>query len=457
MAKNKFIWGTATAAYQVEGSHLKDDKGLSVWDSFVRGKGKVSTGDTGDVACDHYNRYAQDLELMSEIGVDAYRFSISWPRVIPEGVGKTNSKGLDFYDRLVDKLLDFGISPWITLFHWDYPLALYHRGGWLSPDSPYWFREYTDVIVKKLGDRVSNWITLNEPNIFVDYGHRTGLHAPGLKLESRDLIRIVHHTILAHGLSIQSIRANSEQPSNVGVAMADSPWMAPLDLRSDRKIINAVKEMSFSLTENDFFTRETMTWCEPIFLGKYPDWIEKNFEDFFSEIPDSDFEIISNKIDFCGLNVYNGKGYIQYNSENQLCCIESKDLKNGFPTTHFGWPITPEALYWSPKLIEDRYNIPTCITENGMSSSDWPNTEGEVRDEARIRFLESYIGAMKVAIKEGVDVRAYFHWSFMDNFEWAEGYSQRFGLVHVDFNSQKRTKKKSADWYSSLIKSDFLR
>lgn len=441
----KFVWGAAAASYQIEGAAFKDGKGLSVWDVFTRKEGAVNNNNNGDIACDHYHHYKEDVQIMKEICLKAYRFSISWPRVIPAGRGKVNEKGLDFYDKLVDELLANGIEPYVTLFHWDYPFELYKQGGWLNPASPDWFANYTKVIVQRLSDRVKNWFTINEPQVFVNLGHEDGTHAPGVKLSTAELLQIGHNVLLAHGKAVQAIRENSKQKCQIGLAPSESPG---IPVNNTPESIEAARKATFSVEDKGLWAINW--WMDPVFFGHYPEEGLKKYEKFLFDIKEEDMEIISQPLDFFGVNIYTGVK-VDVDKGGRPVPVEEKD---GYPRTAFYWPITPEALYWGPKFYYERYGKPIIITENGMSNTDWVSLDGKVHDPQRIDFLRRYLREYKKAGKDGVDIRGYFYWSIMDNFEWAQGYLERFGLVYVDYESRKRFIKDSAYWYKEVIKTN---
>jgi beta-glucosidase len=438
-----FTWGAATAAYQIEGAPAADGKGDSVWDMMCCQPGRIWQGQTGDVACDHYHRWEEDVALMATLGLQAYRFSLSWPRILPGGDGAVNARGLDFYDRLVDGLLARGIEPWVTLFHWDYPLALFHRGGWLHPDSPRWFADYAGIVVERLSDRVRHWITLNEPQCFIWYGHGTGMHAPGLQYCFEEVVRAGHHTLLAHGLGVQAIRAAAKTPALVGWAPVGVTYHPATDAPAD---IAAARRMTFANTDRSLWSNSW--WADPVVFGRYPEDALRRFGDALPAVPDSDFTTIRQPIDFYGANIYTGcRVAAGPDGEPAIVCYP-----DGHPHTHFHWNLTPETLYWGARFLHERYRLPLVITENGMSSADWVSLDGRVHDPQRIDFLARYLGALKAAARDGVDLRGYFHWSLLDNFEWAEGYKQRFGLIHVDYATQRRTPKDSAAWFAEVIR-----
>jgi len=433
-----FVWGAATSSYQIEGAAAEDGKGPSVWDLFTRRPGVIWHGHDGQVACDHYHRFEEDVGLMQAIGLGAYRLSICWPRVLPSGTGAINDKGLGFYDRLIDALVAADVDPWVTLFHWDYPQALFERGGWLNPDSPKWFADYTRLVVERLSDRVKHWITLNEPQVFIGYGHREGRHAPGLELTWRETLLAAHHALLAHGLSVQAIRAAARTPSRVGyapIAMASLPdTESAADLELARRLTFGIRRRS--LWNNTW-------WMDPVYLGHYPDDGLAMFGEDAPRCPSSDFDTIRQPVDFFGVNAY-----MAFRPSHEG---PGDGWPLGHPRTAFDWPVTPEALYYGPKFLHERYGLPIVITENGLSCRDWISLDGKVHDPQRIDFLARYLRALHRAASEGIPVEGYFQWSMFDNFEWAEGYKERFGLVFVDFATQRRLLKDSAYWYQQVI------
>lgn len=441
----KFAWGAATASYQIEGAFDHDGKGLSVWDKFSRQPGKTWSGDTGEIACDHYHRYEEDVRLMADIGLNAYRLSISWPRVLPGGTGSVNERGLTFYDRLIDALLENGVQPWVTLFHWDYPHALYCRGGWLNRDSADWFAGYTRAIVDRLSDRVSRWMTLNEPQVFIGLGHFHGEHAPGLKLSFADTLRAGHHALLAHGQAVQAIRANAKSEPKIGAAPVG---LVKIPSGSSPTEIEAARTVMFSISKKDFWNN---TWfSDPMILGHYPADGLKLFAADLPEIQPGDMATICQPLDFYGANIYNGQ-VVQTNADGS---VDIPPIPVGAPITNMGWTINPEAMYWGPRFYSERYHLPIVVTENGISTTDWVHLDGKIHDAARIDFHARYLQEYHRGIAEGIPAEGYFIWSLMDNFEWAYGYKQRFGLIHVDYATGKRTLKDSASWYRQVIQSN---
>ena len=442
---DQFVWGAATAAYQIEGAHNANGKGPSVWDMMSRWPGRIWQGQRGDIACNHYHRHAEDVALMKQIGLQAYRFSISWPRVLPAGVGKVNPKGLEFYDRLVDELLNADIDPWVTLFHWDFPLALFYRGGWLNRDSVEWFAEYTQVIADRLSDRVVNWITLNEPQCFLVFGHGNGVHAPGLKLPLREQMLACHHILLAHGRAVQVFRDRCSKPPQVGVAVAGEV-SHPVD--DQPAGIEQARKRSFTYEAVDLF--KIPWYLDSLCFGAYPEDAMRQLADDAPRPEPGDMDLMCQKLDFLGVNLYQSTPVAARASSQQT----KVQLDDGFPMTFFHWPVIPESLYWGPRFVHDRYHLPIVITENGMSNADWITLDNKVHDPQRIDFTRRYLLQLERAMSDGVDIRGYFHWSVMDNFEWAEGFRQRFGLIYVDFPTGERTLKDSAFWYEKVIRTN---
>lgn len=437
-----FVWGAGTSSYQVEGAAKQDGRADSVWDVFCRTPGKVYRGHTGDVACDHVNRYREDVAIMKRIGLQAYRFSVSWPRVMPDVTGRVNDAGLAFYDRLVDELLGAGIEPWVTLFHWDSPQAMEDRGGWRNRDSAAWLGEYAAVVADRLSDRVSKWITINEPQIFIGMGHKDGTNAPGLTLPTKDWLLAAHHALMGHGMAAQAIRAHAKKAPTVGWAPIGRVRVPATDSAAD---LAAARLATNSVLAKDQWNN---TWFgDPVVLGRYP---EDGLALFGAEAPQvraGDMETICQPLDFYGINVYDAELY-RAGADGKPELVTPAP---GHPRTAFNWPIVPSALYWGPKFLYERYKLPIIVTENGLSNTDWVNVDGEVDDPQRIDYTRRYLRELRRASEDGADIRGYFHWSLLDNFEWAEGYNQRFGLVHVDFATQKRTPKRSAHWYREVI------
>ena len=441
---DKFRWGAAAASYQIEGAANEDGKGQSVWDMFCRRPGAVWEGHTGDVACDHYHRFREDVALMKSLGLKAYRLSIAWPRLLPEGVGEVSEAGLGFYDRLIDELLGAGIEPWVTLFHWDFPLSLYYRGGWLNRDSAQWFGDYAELVARRYSDRVRHFMTLNEPQVFIGAGHMEGRHAPGDKLPFREVLLAGHHVLLAHGQAVRALRASARQPLSIGFAPVGLP---NLPLTESSEDVVAARSATFSVTAQTAWTNTW--WMDPVFLGAYPaDGLELYGADA-PQIRSGDMELIAQPLDFFGANLYQGSPVRAGKNGPELV-----PRAVGAPLTAFEWSVTPDVMYWGPKFFWERYQKPIVVTENGISCRDWVALDGKVHDPDRIDFTARHLLALRRAIGEGVPVDGYFHWSFIDNFEWAHGYKHRFGLIFCDYTTQRRIPKDSAEWYARVIASN---
>ncbi len=440
-----FVWGAATSSYQIEGAAQEDGKGQHVWDVFVKEPGHIAEGHTGDRACDHYHLFREDIKLMKEMGLMAYRFSIDWSRILPEGVGRVNEKGIAFYSELIDTLLQYGIEPYITLYHWELPYALHQRGGWMNPQMVEWFGEYAKLVAERFSDRVKYFFTLNEPQCFVGLGFLTGEHAPGIKAPLKDTFAMAHHVLKAHGRAVQMLRQYGKQDLVIGYAPTGSMCYPETEREED---VEAARQMIFSMPQEDRnWTWNVAWWSDPILLGHYPEKEFACYEKYLPKITDDDMKLIAEPIDIYGQNIYNGR-----------CIRMGKDGKPeevpryvGFPRTAINWPVTPECLYWGPKFLYERYKKPIYITENGLSCHDVVSLDKKVHDPNRIDFLARYLHELKRAAEE-VDLRGYFHWSLMDNFEWAKGYTERFGLIYVDYRTQERIFKDSAYWYRDVIR-----
>ncbi|ERP38852.1 GH1 family beta-glucosidase [Chitinivibrio alkaliphilus] len=438
---DSFLWGASTAAYQIEGAAATDGRGASVWDAFCRKPGAVVGGETGDVACDHYNRYADDIALWASLGLQSYRFSLSWSRLFPHGRGRVNSKGVDFYNRVIDTLLFHNITPVITLFHWDFPLDLFYQGGWLHRDSAYWFADYAAFAAQTFGDRVTWWITQNEPQCFIELGHKTGYHAPGLSLPQREVLWAAHNSLRAHGCAYGQMKEvrNSLMVGYGPVGVTSIPQE-----ETSKNIMQARHHM-FSHTDESLFTN---TWfMDPVFKGEYPEDGCHFYGTDMIEFHSSDMEEIHQGADFLGTNIYHGT-YIN-DTGGEVAPPQ------GHSTTAMGWPITPRALYWGPRFLSEQYGVPLVVTENGMAGTDYAMPDDTIiEDPYRVAYLRQYLQELRRACREGVDVRGYFVWSALDNFEWAEGYGKRFGIVYVDYETQERFCKRSALWYKEVIESN---
>lgn len=440
-----FVWGAAAAAFQIEGTTPACPRGDSVWDAFCATPGKVYQNHHGKRACMHITRWREDVALMRELGLKAYRLSIAWPRILPEGVGKVNEAGLKFYDDLIDALLNAGIEPYITLFHWDLPLKLHQRGAWMNPDIVQWFADYTKIVVDRYSDRVKHWITLNEPQCFILLGHQTGVHAPGLQLPESDILQIGHHALLAHGRSVQVIREHAKQPARVGLAPVATVSIPATERKVD---IEAAQRSTYDGAVESLFN--TTWWLDPVYRGRYPEEAVKKRLPDMPKVTAADMKLISEPVDFCAYNLYQA-GVVRAGAEGKP---EAVPYPEGHPVTAMEWPVTPPGLYWASRFFHERYQSPLLITENGLSCHDWVSLDGKVHDPNRIDFLTRYLSFAKRACDEGIPLEGYFHWSILDNFEWAEGYKDRFGLIYVDYETGKRTPKDSYDWYRRTIETN---
>jgi len=433
-----FIWGTATAAYQVEGAVHEDGRGPSVWDTFSHTPGKTHAGDTGDVADDFYHRYKEDIQLMQRLGCKGFRFSVAWTRIFPDGTGTPNQKGIDFYKRLTDALHQAGIEPFCTLFHWDLPQALQDKGGWSNRATSQAFADYAHYTAGQLSDRVSHWMTINEFDSFIDDGYGTGGSAPGLRLPRKELMQTRHNAVLAHGLAVQAIRAAAKRPVQVGLAEDVHGAMPAMD---DEAHIRAAQT---ALRE------ENAQYLTAILEGRYTDLYLKNLGADAPQFTPEDMKAISSPIDFLGINIYTTREAIPSDSP---AGYEMIPRPASYPHMASEWLfMNPQALYWTPKLVSSMWGVKTLyITENGCSSADVVRPDGRILDSDRIMYLRNYLGQLQRGIAEGVPVKGYFLWSLLDNFEWASGYSLRFGITYVDYQTQKRIPKLSYDFYREVI------
>ncbi|MFF8926900.1 GH1 family beta-glucosidase [Streptomyces longwoodensis] len=440
-----FLWGVATSSYQIEGAAAEDGRGASVWDTFCRVPGAVADGDTGDVACDHYHRMPEDVALIAGLGVDAYRFSIAWPRIQPDGRGRVEPRGLAFYDRLVDELLAHGVAPWITLYHWDLPQTLEDLGGWPERDTAHRFADYAALVHDALGDRVQYWTTLNEPWCSSFLGYAEGVHAPGRR-DMNDALAAAHHLLLGHGLAAARLREAARGPMTLGVTLNLADHVAasasPADLAALRRA-------------DGLYNR---VFLDPLLRGSYPQDLLDDLAGRGLRVPvrDGDLETISRPLDVLGVNYYNHHAFAAdpVTADEPTYHAGTRFVEVDGERTAMGWPVQPEGLTRLLLRLGREYpGTPLVVTENGSAYHD-PCTvpaDGRVRDERRVAYLDDHLEALARAVEGGADVRGYFAWSLMDNFEWAEGYRSRFGLVHVDYATQRRTLKDSALWYRRLL------
>ncbi|MGF7176977.1 GH1 family beta-glucosidase [Azospirillum doebereinerae] len=428
-----FVWGVSTSAYQIEGAAAEDGRGPSVWDTRCRTQGGVVNGDTGDVACDHYHRWEEDVGLMAGLGVDAYRFSVSWPRVLPRGRGAPNEAGLDFYDRLIDRLLERGIEPWLCLYHWDLPQALHDLGGWSSRDSVGWYADYAALCAKRYGDRVKRWITFNEFSVFTLFGYAIPWAAPGI-VDRTQHLRAIHHANLAHGAGVEVLR-DLVPGASIGAIHNRQAVIPETDTPENRAAAALLDE------------HWNLVFCDPQILGHYPPQTAALIE---PHVQPGDMARIARPVDWFGLNHY---GPIFAKADpSRVWGYGWGDAPPDSPTHGVGWAIFPDAFRDELLTIQTRYRLPIVVTENGCGGSDVVASDGAVHDPHRIAYLTIYNAAMRDAMARGADVRGYFVWSLLDNFEWGSGYGQRFGVVHVDFPTGTRTPKDSARWYADLIR-----
>jgi beta-glucosidase len=426
-----FVWGTATASYQIEGAANEDGRGESIWDRFSHTPGKVINGDTGDVACDHYHRSAQDVALMKQLGVDAYRFSVAWPRILPSGTGAVSQKGIDFYDRLVDTLLAAGIRPFVTLYHWDLPVELHDQGGWTNRNIAGWFSDYASIVTRALGDRVHDWITLNEPWCTSFLSYDIGAHAPGIR--NRKLaMQAAHNTLLAHGMGMQAIRAAGDANTKVGITLNMGINLPATDSAADKAAADEAIDEQW-----EWFT-------QPIFSGHYSNRVIEQAGNDAPQVQPGDMALIAARNDFLGLNYY---------SPARISAQGTPVRNPNAEYTEMDWEVAPEGLYLLLRKLHTltRGKTPIYITENGAAFVDELTPDGRVHDERRAAFLRGHFDAAHRAIADGVDLRGYFVWSLMDNFEWAFGYTKFFGIVKVDYATQKRIIKDSGYYLRDVI------
>ena len=438
-----FLWGSATASYQVEGAVTEDGRGPSIWDTFSHTPGKTFQGETGDVATDSYHRYAEDIAIMKHLGLKACRFSISWSRIFPTGTGQPNQKGLDHYRRFTEALLAAGIEPWATLYHWDLPQPLEDRGGWQNKATAQAFGDYAGYTTGKLSDLIHNWMTMNEIASFIDIGYESGRHAPGLKLNRGQLAQARHHAVLGHGLAVRAMRAGTSRPIRIGNA------------ENAHAIIPAFNAPEHVAAARKAFLEENARYLTVMHTGRYTDHYLASLGADAPKFTSEEMKIIASPTDFQGLNIYtampvraaaNPQGY------------EVMPRPTSYPHMASPWlSVGPEALYWGPKLAAETLGIKNIyITENGCSSDDVVQPDGQILDTDRVMYLTAYLTQLQRGIRDGNPVRGYFLWSLLDNYEWADGYSKRFGITYVDFKTQKRTPKLSAAFYRNLIQTHTL-
>ena len=440
---SEFVWGAATSAYQIEGAVTADGRGASIWDTFARMPGKTWGGESGDPACDHYHRHAEDVRLMADLGLDAYRFSVAWPRIQPSGQGPANPAGIAFYDRLIDELLAAGIEPWPTLYHWDLPQALQDRGGWSERDTAYRFADYAALVADALSDRVRHWSTLNEPWCAAFEGHMSGRHAPGIQ-SPVTAVRVVHHLLVGHGLAVAALRSRGE--AEVGISLNLIPAEPADDSPGAHDAARLVDGQQIRL------------FLDPLLRGRYPDDVVADFARAGAQLPiiGDDAEVIAAPIDWIGVNYYAPHIVSQGADPRRMSPFIPGDAVIGVRTTEdvtaLGWPVRPRTFAALLRRLHHDYpGIPLYVHENGAAFHDVVSAGGEIDDSDRRGYIARHIDVVREVVLDGVDVRGYFAWSLLDNYEWSEGYRMRFGIVHVDFATQRRTLKASGRWYSQLI------
>jgi beta-glucosidase len=450
-----FLWGVSTSAYQVEGAVAEDGRGSSIWDVFSHTPGKIDGGGTGDVACDHYHRWRSDVDLIASLNLNAYRFSLAWPRIFPDGDGRVERRGLDHYDRLIDRLLELHIAPIVTLYHWDLPQPLEDRGGWLNRATVERFAEYARTCYETYGDRVRWWLTVNEPWIIGLLGYLHGLHAPGMKNDVRGEVTAFHHTLLAHGRAVQELRTFGGD-ANVGAALCLAPHYPATHDPADADAARA----------SDGYVNRW--FLDPVLKGSYPDDVRALYEGIVGELDfvrDGDLATIATPSDYLGVNYYSRRlvRAAPHRRPFPWDVVVAGDVPlteggtDGVPRTEAGTEIVPAAFTDLLVRLRDDYGeIPLLITENGSVFGDAPASDGRVHDERRVQFIHDHLAALHDALEQGVPVIGYCHWSFMDNFEWALGYAQRFGLVYVDYGTLERTVKDSGRYYAEVARANAL-
>ena len=447
MFRQDFAWGVASSAYQIEGRDKEDGCGKNIWDTFTE-ESRVYENQNAYVSCDEIHRYKEDFALMRLLGIRAYRFSLSWARILPEGTGRVNEKAIALYRDMILEMKKNGITPYITLYHWEFPQALQDRGGWLNEDVIGWFGEYAKVVAENFSDLCEYFFTLNEPQCFVGLGHLSGVHAPGKKMEIKETFQIAHNALRAHGQAVINLRKYAKQEIKIGYAPTCGVAYPATDSKED---IEAAKKVYFGFYNPiDNWTWNVAWFSDPVFLGSYPKEGLEKYKEYLPKITKEDMELIHQPIDFMGQNIYNGYP-VRAGADGEP---EFVSREPGFAKTAANWPVTPGALYWGVRFLSERYHLPLYITENGMSCHDNVSRDGRVHDPNRIQFLDEYLSALSRANDDGADVRGYFLWTFLDNFEWDKGYNERFGIVYVDFATQKRIVKDSAYWYQKVIESN---
>ncbi len=441
---DKFVWGVSTSSYQIEGAAYEDGKGLSIWDEFCKKPGAIWNAHEGDIACDHYHLYKDDIRLMKELGVKAYRFSLSWARILPDGIGKINQKGIEFYNRLIDEVILAGIEPHLTLYHWDLPLELSKKGGWANRGCIEWFAEYTRVAVNAFSDRVKYWYPVNEPQCIISLGYLQGAHAPGLKLSLKEALQAGHYLLMASGKATKIIREEAKQKVKIGLAVATQIRVPASDKPED---IEAAKVAMHGVEPDNLWNNSW--WMDPVYLGHYPQAGLKAYAGHLPQIEPEDMKLIHQPLDFCCNNVYTGKR-VKAGKDGVSVIVAPAAGYN--ITMQEDWEVIPETIYWVSKWMHERYKLPIMITENGHQNLDFVHMDGQVHDPQRIDYIHRHLLQLKKAMDEGTPVEGYFAWTLLDNFEWSWGYRVRVGMVFTDFQTLERIPKDSYYWYQKWIK-----
>lgn len=441
MFDKNFVWGVAGAAYQMEGATAEDGRTESVWDTFCKKDGAIERGETGEVACDFYHRYKEDVALMCKLGVKAFRFSLSWSRILPKDDHKVNEKGFAFYNDLIDELLKNGITPYVTLFHWDLPMYLYEKGGFMNRAFADAFAEYAKVVAERFSDRVKYFMTFNEPQCILGCYHGSG-QAPNLRMSKSETVPMAHHILLAHGKGVRALRQYGAKDIKIG--FANQGWFFyPVNATAEN--IEAAKKKTMDFDEDDWFT--SISWyADPMYLGKYPEPLLSRLKAYLPQGWKEDMREICQPLDFYGQNFYNAT---PVNEKGEIL-----EEKQGAKYNALAWNVSPEGIRYLSEWVCERYKKPLYITENGMCCHDWVSLDGKVHDPQRIDYMQRHLMELDKAVRNGVDLRGYFAWSFMDNMEWAIGYRPRFGLVFVDYETQRRIPKDSAFWYKEVVESN---
>ena len=448
MFRDDFVWGIGSSAYQIEGMDPNDGRGECIWDRLAEEQPEKVCGDKATVACDHMHKYPEDYKLMASLGIKNNRFSINWSRILPNGTGEINQKGIDMYRDMIKEMKANGIEPYITLYHWDLPQALEDKGGWVNPEIVDWFTEYAKVIAENFSDVCDKFFTINEPQCVIGLGYVCGDHAPGKCLSNKETFQAAHNLLKCHGSAVRALRKYSCRPVKVGFAPTCT---IPMPVSNKEEDIEAARLRLFTMEDDTRNWAWNVPWfCDPVLLGKYPEQGVELFKEYLPEITEEDMKLISEPIDFVGFNIYNG----YYMKSDGNGGYVGMPFPTGLSQTSVGWGVQEQCLYWGVKFLYERYKTPIFITENGMACCDWVSLDGKVHDPARIDFLDRYLSALNMAIEDGADVLGYFLWTFMDNYEWEKGYHGRFGICYTDFKTLERTPKDSAYWYKTIMESN---